>query len=330
MMLLAGDIGGTKTNLALWQEGVCSHLASFPSQSYPHLGDIIRQYLETLKPRPQLLAACFAIAGPVHEGVCKATNLPWIVDAKAVAQSLRIPHVFLINDLEANAYAIDHLNKEQLITLYAGEGKGVGNRAVISPGTGLGEAGLFWDGKKHTPFASEGGHGEFGPHDEIQIELARFLIERFGHPSYERVLSGPGFSTLYDFFTKKRGIKPSTELVNELSSGNHAAIISKHAFAGTSSLCEEIMTLFVSVLGAEAGNCALKYMAFGGIYLGGGIPPKILPALKAPAFLEGFLAKGRMKSLLQTMPIQVILDDKASLRGAFYYCTSALNFIAHS
>jgi len=328
-MLIAGDIGGTKTNLALFDEskgsGKYFQFESFHSKDYKGFEEILKAYLSDCKKagyEGPFRAACFAIAGPVKEGVCKATNLPWVVDAHALSQALKISQVYLINDLEANAWAIEILSAESLMTLYSGQGSLRGNRAVVSPGTGLGEAGLFWDGHRHHPFACEGGHCEFGPCNLLEVELSSYLIHRFGHASYERVLSGPGLHNIYRFYVESKGRSEPEWLVNEMKTKDPAAVISENALNGRSPLCEETLNLFVNIFGSEAGNCALKFMAFGGVFLGGGIPPKILPKLKEPFFLKGFIDKGRLQSLLETIPIYIVLDDKASLRGAAHYCRS--------
>lgn len=325
-MMISGDIGGTKTNLALFEEEgtsyAYSHLATFPSRNYPNLKSILEEFLLQSKGilgNQKLQLASFAIAGPIEEGICKATNLPWIVDAKELAKTLGIPRVFLLNDLEANAYAIEILTSENLFELYEGKKRGRANCAVISPGTGLGEAGLYWDGQRHRPFASEGGHCDFGPRNELQLELCNYLIQRFGHASYERILSGPGLVNLYMFFRDVRKKEEPSWLRDEMKAQDPAKVITQHALSGKSDLCVDALNLFTSILGSEASNCALKFMAFEGIYLGGGIPPKILPKLKEASFRNGFLDKGRFKDLLEEMPIRVILDDKAALKGAAYY-----------
>lgn len=323
-MIIAGDIGGTKTNLALFEEEEgnydFSHLQTFPSQSYPNLKTIVKEFIQACKSPSTSQTACFAIAGPVVNGVCKTTNLPWVVDTAELSKALNIPHVFLINDLEANAYAIEILPKEKLLTLYPGKGSKIGNRAVVSPGTGLGEAGLYWDGKRHRPFACEGGHCEFGPRDELQIDLCRFLYQKFGHASYERVLSGPGLHNIYLFYEEVMGRHEPDWLATEIQKEDPSKVITQNALNQKSELCMDALNLFVSILGSEAGNCVLKFMATGGIYLGGGIPPKILPALQEKLFFEGFVDKGRFRPLLEEVPVHVILDDKASLKGAAHYC----------
>jgi len=221
----------------------------------------------------------------------------------------------LINDLEANAWGIGALGPEDLIPLNR-VGPSVGNQAVIAPGTGLGEAGLFWNGSRHEIFACEGGHVDFAPQGDLQIELLQSLASRHGHVSYERVLSGPGLVNVYEFLREKGcGDEPS-EFAAQLSQGDAAAAISRAALNGTNSLAEQALDLWVSVYGAESGNLALKTMATGGIFLGGGISPKILSKLTGPLFMNAFLEKGRLRALLEEIPVQVITNDKAALLGA--------------
>jgi glucokinase len=336
-MLLVGDIGGTKTNLALFEEKegnyVYSHLDVFPSQHYPDLITLIREFLESCKSTHELNTfhtACFAIAGPIVGGVCRATNLPWVINAQELSQALKFPNVYLLNDLEANAWAIDILSEENLYELYPGIAGQVGNRAVISPGTGLGEAGLYWDGTTHRPFACEGGHCEFGPRDALQMQLCEYILKKYGHCSYERILSGPGLLNIYHFLKESVGLKEEPWLTDELSKADLAKVISENAINQKSEVCMKTLDLFTSIFGSEAGNCALKFMAVGGVYLGGGIPPKILPKLKEALFIEGFVDKGRFRELLASIPIHVILDDKASLKGAAHYCRYQLWHLSKS
>lgn len=326
-MILAGDIGGTKTNLALFEdkEGeyhfVCQ--ATYPSQHYTNLKEILVEFLSHnagLYDTASLQTACLAVAGPIVDGICHATNLPWVVDGRALSQALGISQIYLLNDLEANAWAIEILAPESLCELYPGSGKRKGNQAVVSPGTGLGEAGIYWDGKNHFPFACEGGHCEFGPRDEVQIDLCRYLYKKFGHASYERVLSGPGLVNIYHFFKEELKRSEPSWLKEAMEGDDPAKVITLNALNQKSELCEDTLNLFVSILGAEASNSVLKFMAMGGVYLGGGIPPKILPKLKDPLFFTNFVDKGRFRNLLETVPIRVILDDKASLKGAAHYC----------
>lgn len=326
-MILAGDIGGTKTNLALLDDKDGDYYfirqATYPSQKYTHLQEIVIEFLAGsahLYDTTAQLAACFAIAGPVVDGVCHTTNLPWVVDARSLSQVLGIQQVYLLNDLEANAWAIEILTPESLYELYPGSGIRVGNRAVVSPGTGLGEAGIYWDGTRYLPFACEGGHCEFGPRNEVQIDLCRYIYRKFGHASYERVLSGPGLVNIYHFFKEELGRAEPAWLKEALLMDDPAKVITQCALNKSSELCDDVLNLFVSILGAESSNTVLEFMATGGVYLGGGIPPKILPKLKEPLFYAGFVDKGRFGSFLEAVPIRVILDDKASLKGAAHYC----------
>lgn len=325
-MIIAGDIGGTKTNLALFEKGKPNdpqHLVSYHSKDFPHFIDIVCDYLQTKVKGISIDCGCFAIAGPVIDGVCKVTNLPWVVSLQELIEVTGIKELHLINDLEANAFALGILSQEMLMTLLAGEKK-AGNKAVISPGTGLGQAGLIFDEGKLYPIASEGGHCDFGPETELQIELSHYLFGKMGHVSYDRILSGPGVLNLYNFFVEEKKREEPAWLKEEMEGQDHSAVISKNALNGKSALCNEVLDLYVEILGQEAGNLCLKFMAVGGLYLGGGIPPKILPKLKGEAFLRGILNKGRFADFMSKVPVAVILDDKASLKGAGIY--SRFNF----
>src|SRR6185437_11919640 len=252
-----------------------------------------------------ITCACFGVAGPVKNGYVQASNLPWIIDASVVEREADIATVQLINDLEANAYGLGELEEADLETLTPGIHGSEGNAAVISAGTGLGEAGLFWDGASHRPFAAEGGHADFGPANDLQVELWRYLHQRFGgHVSWERVLSGPGQHNIYEF------------LREEMDAADASAVITRHGLDGSSPLCRQAVDVFVEIYGAAAGNLALKYLAVSGVYLGGGIAPKILPKLKEPRFLIAFRGKGRLRSLLETIPVRVVLNEKTALLGA--------------
>ncbi len=318
-MILAGDIGGTKANLALFdKEGGLHHFASFSTQEAPNLKSIIKTYMQK-NDIASLTHACFALPGPVVNGSCKTTNLPWVVDSAVIAKECAISQVFLLNDLEANAYAVESLPHESLATIYPGQGSKKGNRAVVSPGTGLGEAGILWDGKVYHPFACEGGHCDFAPRNELEIDLYHFLAKRYEHVSYERVLSGPGLYNIYQFLKETKGHAEPSWLNEEMQQEDPGKVITRHGLEEKSPLCFETLQLFVSLLGAEVGNCALKYLAIGGIFLGGGIPPKILPALKEKSFLDNYLHKGRMRAVVEKIPISVILDEKAALKGAAYF-----------
>ena len=316
-MILAGDIGGTNARLAYFQTQngnlrlISEHV--YPSAEYHELGEIVSKFLKETNARPEV--ACFGIAGPVHNGRVETSNLPWVIEQSRLAQQIQLPATLLINDLEANAWGIGALNPQDLTPLNQ-VSLAIGNQAVIAPGTGLGEAGLFWDGSQHQVFACEGGHADFAPQGELQIELLRSLADRYGHVSYERILSGPGLVNVYEFLGKKRYAEEPAGFAAQVAGGNGAAAISHAALNGTNPLAVAALDLWISVYGAEAGNLALKTMATGGIFLSGGISPKILPKLMGPLFMKAFLAKGRLRPLLEGIPVQVITNDKAGLLGA--------------
>jgi glucokinase len=260
--------------------------------------------------------ACFGIAGPVRNGRVEASNLPWIIESKRLADELKIKKAFLINDLEANAWGIPALDEKDVVTLNRVKGKPVGNQAVIAAGTGLGEAGMYWDGVKHHVFACEGGHGDFAPRTQLEVELFNYLHVRFGHVSYERILSGPGLVNVFSFLRDTGRGTPPQWLTDEMTHSDPAAAISAAGLESKCGLCEQAVDLFVSVYGAEAGNLALKILSTGGIYLGGGIAPKMLPKLAGPLFMQAFISKGRMQALLEAMPVSVITNDRIALLGA--------------
>ena len=317
-MILAGDIGGTNARLAYFQPQN-GHLRlvserTFPSREHSELGEIVNEFLDATGTRPE--AACFGIAGPVRNGRVETSNLPWVIEQSRLAKQIHLPETLLINDLEATAWGIGALAAGDLVPLNRVNGPAVGNQGVIAPGTGLGEAGLFWDGCRHHVFACEGGHTDFGPQGDLQIELVRFLQARFGHVSYERILSGPGLVNVYEFLRDDQGGKESAEFAASLKTGDPAAIISGAALTGTHPLAEKALHLWISVYGAEAANLALKVMATGGLFLAGGITPKILAKLKGPLFMQAFLGKGRLRPLVESIPVQVVTNEKAGLLGA--------------
>jgi glucokinase len=317
MSILAGDIGGTKTRLALFEEGPRGPVAvvehTFVSAEFPSLEAVLAAFLEETGERPE--AAAFGLAGPVAGRVCRTTNLPWVVDADHLQRVADIPRVLLLNDLEAFAWGIGALPEDALLTLHPGAPGAQGNRAVIAAGTGLGQAGMFWDGRTHRPFATEGGHTDFAPNNDLEFRLLRFLSKDYGHVSWERVVSGPGLVNLHRFLLQHRSAQAPDWLRQAMREGDPAAAIAQAADAGRDELCLEAMNLFVHLYGVEAGNLALKQMAKGGLFIGGGIAPKILPWLQRGLFLESLFDKGRMSLLLQTMPVRVILDDRAGLLG---------------
>src|SRR5579864_5148435 len=276
-MILAGDIGGTNARLAYFQpQNGHLQLVServFPSREHSEFGEIVTQFLDDSGTRPEV--ACFGIAGPVRNGRVETSNLPWVIEQARLAKQIHLPATMLINDLEASAWGIGALSASDLVPLNRVAGTAVGNQAVVAPGTGLGEAGLFWDGTRHHVFACEGGHTDFAPQNELQIELLRFLKARFGHVGYERILSGPGLVNGYEFLRDEKKGKESPALADAMKKGDAAAAISRAALAGTDPLAGQALDLWIRVYGAEASNLALKAMSTGGLYLGGGISPKI-------------------------------------------------------
>jgi glucokinase len=326
IMILAGDIGGTSTRLALVDAAGdrFAPLATsvFSSASLDRLDDAIDDFLRTAQ--GQVHAACFGVAGPVVDGRATLPNLPWAVDAQALADRLRLRHVDVINDLEANAYGISGLAPDDLVPLNEATGRPASNRAILSAGTGLGEAGLYWDGTMHRALASEGGHADFAPRTELERDLVRELQRSSPHVSCERVLSGEGLHRIFTFLRRRTG-QPQPEWVLDAARRHAApAAISKAALERTSETASEALRVFVSCLGAEAGNLALRMMAIGGVYLGGGIAPKILPALQDGTFMTAFVDKGRMRSLLETIPVFVIRNDHTALLGAARFAAIGL------
>jgi glucokinase len=317
-MILAGDIGGTNSRLAFFSErgGRLEPVAgeTYASRHYANLQAIVRNFVSANDLPVDV--ACFGVAGPVRNGRSEAVNLAWAVDARELAQALPCRAVSLLNDLEAHAYGIAMLAPEDFVTLNQGAADASGNAAVIAAGTGLGEAGLYWDGQQHRPFAGEGGHTSFAPTDPLQVELLNFLSREFGYVSWERVLSGPGLHNIYRFLRDTgRGEEPDW-LTREMQQRDPAAVISQTALAGTSALCRQALDLFVALYGAEAGNVALKLMATAGVYVGGGIAPKIIHKLTDSTFMDGFVAKGRLKPLLEAIPVRIIMNGKVALLGA--------------
>jgi len=317
-MILAGDIGGTNARLAYFQpQNGHLRLVServFPSREHSELGEIVTKFLDDSGTRPEV--ACFGIAGPVHNGRVETSNLPWVIEQSHLAKQIHLPATLLINDLEAIAWGIGALDAIDLVALNHVSGPAVGNQAVIAPGTGLGEAGLFWDGARHHVFACEGGHTDFAPTDDQQIELFRYLKARFGHVSYERALSGPGLVNVYEFLRDTGSEKEQPELAAAVKTDDAAAAISHAALNNSCPIAVKALDIWITVYGAEASNLALKTMATGGLFLSGGISPKILPKLTGPLFMQSFLDKGRLRHLVEAVPVQVVTNEKSGLLGA--------------
>ncbi|MEW6323978.1 MAG: glucokinase [Nitrospirota bacterium] len=322
-MILAGDIGGTKTVLALYRnvsgkpEPVREEI--FKSREFPQFERILIRFLAEKAPEP-VTTLCLGVAGAVRDGQCRTTNLPWLLDERKLAKEFDVKTVRLLNDLEAAAYGMLFLGREEMAVLHHGHGlPGRGNVAVIAAGTGLGEALLYWNGREHLPVSSEGGHADFAPQSDREIDLFKFLRAEFGHVSYERILSGPGLFNVYRFLRAAGGANEPPWLSEQLRQGDPSAIVAQAGLANADPLCVEALELFSFLYGAEAGNLALKTMATGGVYVGGGIAPKILAKLTDGAFMRGFTHKGRYTELMKTIPVMVALNSRAPLIGAAHY-----------
>ncbi|MBA2485235.1 MAG: glucokinase [Nitrospira sp.] len=350
-MILAGDIGGTKTNLALYEwttdriEPV--HADSFHSADYTALEEIVDEFLSTLPSKPfpegelideardedeheaedtetpklpveliQLTAACFGVAGPVIDNRCRTTNLPWVIDGHALAQRLNISQVRLLNDLEATAHGLLLLRADEVVVLNAGAPpKKKQALALIAAGTGLGECILYWDGIRYHPMPSEGGHTDFAPNSDSEIELLRHLRGSYLHVSYERIVSGPGLHAVYEYLRDTKKNEP-TWLAEKIKVGDPAAEIAEAGLNGQTEIAKMALDMFASIYGAEAGNLALKALTLDGVYVAGGIAPKLLKKLQDGSFMRGFTNKGRYKRLMSQIPVKVVTNDKTALLGA--------------
>jgi glucokinase len=316
--ILAADIGGTKTNVALYKVSsealVTVREQRYVSKDHPSLTDIIHDFSGGKLPD----RICAAVAGPVIDGKSKLTNLPWLLDSKVMSQEMKMPVCF-INDLEATAYGMAGLEAKELATLAEGQPGAKGNIAIIAPGTGLGEAGLFWDGQRYHPFATEGGHSDFAPRTPIDVQMFHYLQQQFGHVSWERVVSGMGIKNIFHFLTADRKEQIPEWLSQRLQDEDAAAVISQAALHHEDLVCAQTMELFVRYLATEASSLVLKLMATGGLYLAGGIPPKILPLLQNDSWTKNFDNNGRMHDLSDRVPVHVVLNDKMALQGAAYY-----------
>ena len=321
-MILTGEIGATRTRLAAFEtEG--NRLQSvvekiYMSQEHGGLAEILAQFIRS--EGIPVHSACFGVAGPVRSGRSKISNLPWTIDSRELTKQLKLSSVGLLNDLEAYAYGIDALESKDFIALSEGSEDAEGNRAVISARTGLGVAGLYWDGFRHHPFACEGGHADFAPRDDLEMELLAYLQKKYGRISYERILSGPGIRNIYEFLRDTHKAEEPAWLRDQINSAQDVpALISRLALEGKAAICDRALTIFVSIFGAETGNCALLYMSTGGIFIGGSIAAKIVTKMRDPVFMQSFLDKGRMETLLKDTPVKIVLNDDCGLIGAARY-----------
>jgi len=321
MRVLAGDIGGTNARLTVFsvENGRYEPEVAevYPSRDHNSLEEIVAAFISGH--RISCRTACFGVPGPVKDGRADITNLPWVVEAGKLAAAAQLSRVAVVNDLEAQAWGIAALSPQDFVSLNAGDTDARGNAGLIAAGTGLGQAGLYWDGMTHRPFACEGGHTSFAPAGELEIALLEFLARRFGgHVSWERIVCGPGLVNLHDFLIEHRHLDPASEHAEHVRRED-PAVITEAALKGSCPLCVEALDLFVKFYGAEAGNLALKLMATGGVYLGGGIAPKILEKLREPGFINAFRNKGRMAPLMERIPVRVIAREGAALLGAARY-----------
>ena len=322
-MILAGDIGGTHTRIALFEETAGKLVMSleriYPSRDHKGLDEILSLFLGSQQVAIDL--ACFGVAGPVLHDQVSTPNLPWVVEAGKLAHQIGVERMWLINDLMAHASGVADLEQKDFVALNRVDDQ-AGNAALIAAGTGLGEAGIYWDGARRWPFPCEGGHCDFAPRNDLEISLLQYLLRKFGRVSYERILSGQGLQNIYDFLRDSGTMEEPPWLRQELQSApDPAAVISQYGVEGKALICKTALDIFVNVYGAEAGNLALKMMATGGVFVSGGIAAKILPRLTNGAFLQSFLTKGRLQPVLETIPVKVIMDDRVGLIGAARYAT---------
>jgi glucokinase len=321
-VILVGDIGGTKATLALAPLGAPLALdrqATVASRDYGSAAELVGAYADAQ--RVPLEAACLGVPGPVIGDTVRTTNLPWVISRDRIREQLDGVPVTLLNDLEAFAWGLSLLPADRFAVLHAGARDAAGNAAVIAPGTGLGEAGMFWDGRRHVPFASEGGHADLAPRSARESRLLEFLARRFGHVSWERAVSGPGLVNLFEFLRDVEGMAVPEPLAQALAEEetHDAAILSAAALGPRTPIAVEALDLFTRLLGAEAGNLALKLKATGGVYVGGGIAPKVLPKLQDGTLVASFLDKGRFRDMLAGVPVRVVLDSSTALYGAGAY-----------
>ena len=322
--VLAGDIGGTNTRLAVVDvSGGQTHIllkAAYPSQQYASLNDVLAAFSATHQ--QPLQAACLGVAGPVHGQTASITNLPWQIDSGEIAAQLNLEKVSLLNDLEATAWGLRTLQDSDLFTLQAGINPSSGNAAIVAAGTGLGEAGLYFDGRQHHPFACEGGHSDFSPQTELEMALLRYLSKQYDHVSWERIVSGDGLVNIHAFLCELRQREIPDWLQQLMREAGAAAAISGAAQQRRDVICTEALGLFMHLYGVEAGNMALKMMATGGLYVAGGIAPKIIEQLKDSTFIQAFCAKGRMRTLMERTPVRVVLNDDVALQGAAVFAAT--------
>ncbi|PWT78891.1 MAG: glucokinase [Bacteroidetes bacterium] len=320
--VLAGDIGGTKTNLALFKADVNGieqvTESSFQSSKFSSFEDMLKEFLAA-HDNIKLDRICLGVAGPVFQGKVELTNLSWYIDASALAKLAKTKSVTLINDLEATAFGLAGLSENDIIMIHPGAAEQGGNLAILAPGTGLGEGGLYWDGKSYFPFPTEGGHSDYSPRTEFDLELYSFLQKRYEVVSWEKVIAGPGIRDIYDFLCEVKKRPRQEWLMRAFENQDPSAVISESGLAESDPTCSEAMQNYVRYLARESSNLVLKLKATGGLFLGGGIPPKITSLLQQNVFYDNFLDCDRMQDLIRKVPVAILLNDKTALIGAGYY-----------
>jgi glucokinase len=320
-LVLAADVGGTKTNMALFRitnnkmEVVREH--TFKSAIHSSMEEIIAKF--KAQGNEVFHSVSLAIAGPVYKGKAHGTNLPWDVEEESIRKAFNLEEVYLLNDLEANAYGLSALEGKDLLPLYEGDPTGVGNIAIISPGTGLGEAGMYFDGTNFHPFATEGGHCDFAPQNELDVEMLHYLQRNYDHVSWERLISGPGILHIFQFFRYVKKMEVPAWLDEAMEAGELGHAISKGAMEDSCEVCQATIDLFLRYLAEESGNLILKFKATGGLYIGGGIVPDLIGELDVASFLRYLQNSGRMEHLLKQVPVSVIMNEKTALLGAAFY-----------
>ncbi len=325
---LAGDVGGTKTILALFEtdsdELKCLKKEQFSSTDYQTFTELLALFLADTEGMP-ITAVCIGVAGIIINGRCETTNLPWVLSSQDIGERVNTRNVWLLNDLEATAWGLLSLPEHNLVELNADAKPRQGNMAVVAAGTGLGEAIIAWDGSTRHVLASEGGHVGFAPNSEQEIALLAYMREKYPeHVSCERLISGEGLVNIYQFLKQVNHLAASPEIEQQMSERDPAAVIGAAGVSGSDGLCVEAVNLFCRLYGSESGNLALKCLPYGGVYLAGGIAAKILPVLQQGEFMRGFLAKGRCRAILQNISVKVCTNPEVALLGALSYAQKTL------
>ena len=331
-IVLGGDAGGTKVNLAIFEATATDvkmiKSSSYHSGSFPSVNKILQQFMqENPDDKPEKI--CLGVAGPVFEGRVTVTNLPWYVDANEISVATGISQVILLNDLEATAYGVAGLEEKDFAVLHAGDAEEGGNISILAPGTGLGEAGLFWDGQYHHPFATEGGHCDFSCRNEEDLELHDFMLKKYKVVSWESIIAGPGVYSIFQFLCEVKKRTMSVAIEDKIKTSDPSAVVSAAAIEESDPVCVEAMRIYIRNLARECCNLILKMKSTGGLLLAGGVPPKIISLLRDPYFYENLLDCDRMQDLVKKVPVKVILNDKAPMIGAGWFGAYSTQTMVH-